>query len=111
MKFSLTQECQTMTRDYYNRYWQMMREVELADQLGWDSYSLSEQHFTPTRIYDLCAGDISRGRRDAYQTDSSPSRDRVAHQKHKPSAQSGRANSDVGYHEQWPYRFWHRTRE
>lgn len=47
MKFSLLQECQTMTRDYYNRYWQMVREVELADQLGWDSYGLSEQHFTP----------------------------------------------------------------
>ncbi|MGD0116634.1 MAG: LLM class flavin-dependent oxidoreductase [Candidatus Binatus sp.] len=57
MKFSLTQECQTMTRDYYNRYWQMMREVELADQLGWDSYSLSEQHFTP-REYTTSAPEI-----------------------------------------------------
>jgi alkanesulfonate monooxygenase SsuD/methylene tetrahydromethanopterin reductase-like flavin-dependent oxidoreductase (luciferase family) len=57
MKFSLTQECQTMTRDYYSRYWQMMREVELADQVGWDSYSLSEQHFTP-REYTTSAPEI-----------------------------------------------------
>jgi alkanesulfonate monooxygenase SsuD/methylene tetrahydromethanopterin reductase-like flavin-dependent oxidoreductase (luciferase family) len=25
----------------------MLKEVELADQLGWDSYGMSEQHFTP----------------------------------------------------------------
>ncbi|MDO8588411.1 MAG: LLM class flavin-dependent oxidoreductase [Armatimonadota bacterium] len=47
MKFELLQECQTSTRDYYNRYWQMLREVELADQTGWDYYGMSEQHFTP----------------------------------------------------------------
>ena len=57
MKFCLTQECQTMTRDYYSRYWQMMREVELADRLGWDSYSLSEQHFTP-KEYTTSAPEI-----------------------------------------------------
>ena len=34
MKFELFQECQTATRDYYNRYWQMLKEVELADELG-----------------------------------------------------------------------------
>ena len=47
MKFELFHECQTATRDYYNRYWQMLEEVELADKLGWDSYGMSEQHFTP----------------------------------------------------------------
>lgn len=54
MKFSLLQECQTMTEDYYSRYWQMLREVELADQLGWDSYGLSEQHFTPKEYTTSC---------------------------------------------------------
>ncbi len=57
MKFSLLQECQTMSRDYYNRYWQMLREVELADELGWHSYGLSEQHFTP-REYTTSAPEI-----------------------------------------------------
>lgn len=46
-----------MTCDYYNRYWQMMREVELADRMGWNSYSLSEQHFTP-REYTISAPEI-----------------------------------------------------
>jgi alkanesulfonate monooxygenase SsuD/methylene tetrahydromethanopterin reductase-like flavin-dependent oxidoreductase (luciferase family) len=57
MKFSLVQECQTMSQDYYNRYWQMMREVELADQVGWDAYGLSEQHFTP-KEYTTSAPEI-----------------------------------------------------
>jgi alkanesulfonate monooxygenase SsuD/methylene tetrahydromethanopterin reductase-like flavin-dependent oxidoreductase (luciferase family) len=54
MKFELFQECQTATRDYYNRYWQMLKEVELADELGWDSYGMSEQHFTPVEYSSGC---------------------------------------------------------
>lgn len=47
MKFEFFAECQTATRDYYNRYWQILREVELAEEMGWDSFGMSEQHFTP----------------------------------------------------------------
>jgi alkanesulfonate monooxygenase SsuD/methylene tetrahydromethanopterin reductase-like flavin-dependent oxidoreductase (luciferase family) len=47
MEFELFSECQTASRDYYKRYWEILREVELADELGWDSYGMSEQHFTP----------------------------------------------------------------
>lgn len=47
MKFEFFSECQTATRDYYNRYWQILREVELAEEMGWDSFGMSEQHFTP----------------------------------------------------------------
>lgn len=47
MKFEFFTECQTATRSYYDRYWQILEEVQLADQLGWDSFGTSEQHFTP----------------------------------------------------------------
>ncbi len=47
MKFEFFVECQTATRDYYNRYWQILREVELAEEMGWDSFGMSEQHFEP----------------------------------------------------------------
>lgn len=47
MKFEFFSECQTATRSYYDRYWQILEEAQLADELGWDSFGTSEQHFTP----------------------------------------------------------------
>jgi len=47
MKFEFFVECQTATRSYYDRYWQILEEAQLADELGWDSFGTSEQHFTP----------------------------------------------------------------
>ena len=70
MKFELFQECQTATRDYYNRYWQMLKEVELADELGWDSYGMSEQHFTPSRILIWLSGNLLYRGRDAHEKNS-----------------------------------------
>lgn len=47
MKFEFFVECQTPTRNYYDRYWQILEEVQLAEEMGWDSFGTSEQHFTP----------------------------------------------------------------
>lgn len=54
MKFEYFSECQTATRDYYNRYWQILREVEYAEEMGWDSFGTSEQHFTPELFTTSC---------------------------------------------------------
>jgi alkanesulfonate monooxygenase SsuD/methylene tetrahydromethanopterin reductase-like flavin-dependent oxidoreductase (luciferase family) len=46
MKFGFLSELEIGPRQsFYDRYWEVLEEVELADQMGFDFFGTSEQHF------------------------------------------------------------------
>ena len=51
MKVGLLQEGEVLPgRSYAERYHEMIREVALADRMGFHCWGTSEQHFSPPRF-------------------------------------------------------------
>ena len=57
MKFGIFTELQCMGKSEYQAYWELVRQAEQADRLGYDSFWLAEHHFV--RSFSILAAPLT----------------------------------------------------